>query len=88
MATNYTLQAGYTLTVTAGIARTAAHCVEDSTVGSLILPGFSRVFGPYLVERNFTVADGATVTTSAYGTSLGGLLTSNAGVPADAVAAW
>lgn len=86
MATNYTLQAGYTLTVTAGIARTAAHCVEDSTVGSLILPGFSRVFGPYLVERNFTVADGATVTTSAYGTSLGGLLTSNAGVPADAVA--
>lgn len=89
MATNYTLKAGYTLTVTAGRSRATCHQVEDSSIGAVVQPGFSRVFGPYLVERNFAISDGATVTTATatVATSFGGLLMANAGAPADAVRA-
>jgi len=89
MPTNYTLKPGHTLTVTAGAVKGSVHQVEDNTLGAVLQPGFSGVFGPYMVERNFTVSDGATVTTaeSVIAKSFGGLLLTNAGAPVDAVRA-
>lgn len=84
MATNYTLKAGHILTATAGAVRACVQA-EDGSVAAFLSPGFSQSFGPYLVERNFAVSD-ASVSMAAYMVSLGGLLTSNAGVPVDAVA--
>lgn len=80
----YTLKAGSTLTVTAG--RTPVSVAGDASAA--IQPGFSRTFGPYLADRNLTISDSATVTTTEAGIiNLGGLLASNAGAPVDAVAA-
>jgi hypothetical protein len=89
MATNYTLKAGYTLTVTAGAKVATAHMVEDGTTGAVLQPGHSRAFGPYLIERSFTVSDGATVTAAVSGmaTSFAGALITNAGAPVDALQA-
>lgn len=89
MATNYNLKPGHTITVTAGTSLASVHQIEDGTVGSVLQPGFTGVFGPYMVERNFSVSDGATVTTaeSVIAKSFGGLLLTNAGAPDDAVRA-
>jgi len=86
MATNYTLKAGYALTATAGVTKASVQA-EDGSVAAFLSPGFAQTFGPYLVERTFTISNDASVTMAAYTTSFGGLLTTNAGVPADAVAA-
>lgn len=87
MATNYNLKVGYTITVTAGPVKASVHQIEDASVGAVLQPGFAKSFGPYLIERNFSVSDGATVSVSAYTTALGALLTSFAGAPVNAVAA-
>jgi hypothetical protein len=86
MATLNNLKAGYQITVTAGATRA---CVQnaDGSVAAFIPSTFSQVFGPYLVDRAFLVSDDATVSVAAYTTSIGGLLMSNAGAPADGVAA-
>lgn len=89
MATNYTLKAGHAITVTAGARAGSAHQVEDGSVGAVLQPGHSRTFGPYLLDRNFTVSDGASVSTaeSTAATAFGGLFIPNAGAPEDAVRA-
>lgn len=87
MATNYNLKVGYTITVTAGATKGSVHQIEDASVGAVLQPGFAKSFGPYLIERNFSVSDGATVSVAAYTTALGALLTSFAGAPVNAVAA-
>lgn len=89
MATIHTLQPGYSLTVTAGQKAATAHQAEDGSIGATLVPGHSRTFGPYLVERSFAVSDGATVSVDVSDTAkkLGGLLFPNAGAPVNAVAA-
>src|SRR5215213_3670913 len=87
MATNQLLKAGYVLTVTAGPTKASAHQVEDGSVGAVLPPGFAKSFGPYLIDRSFNVSDGATISVSAFTSSIGGLLVPNAGAPVNAVAA-
>ena len=85
MATNYTLKAGYVMTVAAGATKAS---VQDSTgaVSAFLSPTFAQTFGPYLVDRVFVVSATATVSSAAYATSIGSLITSNAGAPVTAVA--
>lgn len=85
MATNYTLKPGYTLTVTAGAKKATVHQVEDSSIGAVLPPTFSRTYGPYLAERNFTVSDDATVSVAV--AAAGATFLTNAGAPASAVRA-
>lgn len=86
MATNYTLMAGYTLTVRAGATKASVQD-EAGAVAAFVSPGFAQTFGPYLVQRLFKVSGDATALVEAYTVSLGGMLTSNAGAPDDAVQA-
>lgn len=60
MGTIYKLNAGYTLTVTAGDGKTAhVRQVEDSTIGAVVTS--SQAFGPYYTDKQFSVTGDATV---------------------------
>jgi hypothetical protein len=60
MGTIYKLNAGYTLTVTAGDGKTAhARQVEDPTIGAVVTS--SQTFGPYYIDTHFNVTGESTV---------------------------
>lgn len=83
------LLAGFVLTVTAGDIAASIKQVEDATVGAILPALTARTFGPYLVEREFIVSDGATVSTAVADVSknIAGLLTMSDGAPVSAVRA-
>lgn len=83
----YPLPAGYTLTVEAGVREASARQVEDETIAAVVQSGYSYTFGPYLVDRSFLVDGDAAVSSAAFTTSFGNLITTNAGAPVDAVQA-
>ena len=73
MATNITLKPGNTLTVTAGALKASVQSA-DGAVLTFLSPGFAQSFGPYLVQRTFTVSKDATTSVAEYTTSIGSLL--------------
>lgn len=88
MSTLYKLTVGQQLTVTpTNGGRVSVTCGEDSAESAFLRS--ARTFGPYLVERTFTVRGPSSVTTAdaTVAGSFAGLLMVNAGTPAAAAQA-
>lgn len=85
MAKIHKLSAGHTLTVSVSDGSAHVKQIEDASIGAVVTS--SKSFGPYLVERNFTVSDNATVTIAAVTESSASLFTHGAGAPVSAVRA-
>lgn len=84
MATNYTLKAGYILTVTVNEGR--AHVRSDDGIDSAFTRS-SVTFGPYRVDRPFLVDGDCAVAMAADTASVRTLLFANDGAPDDAAQA-
>lgn len=80
---------GNTLIVTAVGVTASVKQVEDPTIGALIWPATNRIFGPYLVERNFLVSETATATLAVRATAanIGSLFFAQSSAPVTATQA-
>lgn len=81
------LPPGHTLTVAVQSGSVHVRQVEDGSVGAIVMT--SRTFGPYSVERSFTIGDNdsLTITVDPVTEETNALISSGNGAPDDAVRA-
>lgn len=89
MSQEFLLKAGYTLNVVTGDSYASVIPVDESSIGMLVTPLHTEIFGPYLIDRKFIVQNAYSVSIEMpfISTYFNGLFMTGSGAPVSATQA-